>query len=194
MYKCYTSVLREGIIPTAYDKLPDFNRGFISEGSCAQAELALLTLIERELRERSVLFCCMVDITKAFSLVRRHFSRMQRACRPVYLIRTVVALYEETRATVRIVGGFSPSFLIEQGTRERYLLSPLLFLIFFPDAVRHICKIRILRLVFLGALVAVTIFSLPIGKRFYYMQKNIFITRIEEERELTKKWHASKGG
>ena len=67
MYKCYTSVLREGIIPTAYDKLPDFNRGFISEGSCAQAELALLTLIERELRERSVLFCCMVDIKKVFS-------------------------------------------------------------------------------------------------------------------------------
>ena len=158
--------------------------------------LALLTLVERELRERSVLFCCMVDIKKAFPRVRREllFSRMQRVGCPIYLIRAVMALYEETRATVRTAGGFSPSFLIEQGTRERYLLSPLLFLIFFPDAVRHICKIRILRLVFLGALVAVTIFSLPIGKRFYYMQKNIFITRIEEERELTKKWHASKGG
>ena len=54
-----------------------------------------------------------------------------------------MALYEETRATVRTAGGFTPSFLIEQGTREGCLLSPLSFLIFFADAVEHISKIHL---------------------------------------------------
>ena len=79
-------------------------------------------------------------------------------CCPLYLIRAVMALYEETRATVRTAGGFSPSFLIEQGTREGCLLSPLLFLIFFADAVEHTSKIRFADgQVLLGALVAVII-------------------------------------
>ena len=83
---------------------------------------------------------------------------MQRVGCPVCLIRAVMALYEETRATVRTAGGFSPSFLIEQGTREGCLLSPLLFFIFFADAVDHRTKIRLEDgQVLLGALVAVII-------------------------------------
>ena len=91
-----------------------------------------VTNIERELRERPQVFVVFVYIKKCFPGVQREirWSRMLSIGCPQYLIEAVMALYEETRATVRTEGGFSPSFRIQQGTREGCLLSLLLFLIF----------------------------------------------------------------
>ena len=62
-------------MPNVADKLPDFNRGFIREGTCAQAVLALLTIVERELRERSEIWVAFVDIKKCSRRVRRELFR-----------------------------------------------------------------------------------------------------------------------
>jgi hypothetical protein len=160
VYKWYTAVLRDRILPTVTDNLTDFNRGFTLEGTCAQAVLALGTVLEREVRERAECFVCFVDIRKAFPRVRREllWERMLEAGCPEYLVRAVMALYEETRATVRTPGGFTPSFLIQQGTREGCLLSPLLFLIFFAKAVEHMGEVELTHgAVRLGAMMAAII-------------------------------------
>ena len=47
-----------------------------------------------------------------------------------------MALYNDIKGSARGPDGFSPTFPIAQGTREGCILSPLLFLIFFADAVR----------------------------------------------------------
>jgi len=157
VYKWYTAVLRGRILPAVSSNLPDFNRGFTCEGTCAQAVLALTTVLEREVRVRTECFVCFVDIRKAFPRVRREllWKRMLEVGCPVYLVRAVMALYEETRATVRTPEGYTPIFLIEQGTREGCILSPLLFLIFFASSLEHMRTVELADgAVMLGTMVA----------------------------------------
>ena len=65
-YKWYTSCIRQRILPFVSASFPQQQRGFISEGSCAQAILAPLTVIQRETGSGGCVFACFVDIRKAF--------------------------------------------------------------------------------------------------------------------------------
>jgi hypothetical protein len=117
-----------------------------------------VTIVERELQERSELFVCFVDIRKAFPRVRREllWERMLQAGCPEYLVRAVMAIYDCTKATARTPVGFSPTFLIQQGTREGCILSPILFLIFFFEAVKFMGEVELADgQVHLGVMVAV---------------------------------------
>ena len=70
-YKCFTCCLRRHILPFVADKIPEQQRGFIDGGSCGQALLALLTVVQRETQENGHLYACFVDIRIAFPRVRR---------------------------------------------------------------------------------------------------------------------------
>ena len=109
--------------------------GCISEGSSAQAILALLTVIQRETGNGGCVFSCFVDIRKAFPRVRREilFDKMHKIGIPLIYIKSVIALYSDIKGSARGPDGFSATFPITQGTREGCILSPLLFLIFFPE-------------------------------------------------------------
>ena len=54
-----------------------------------------------------------------------------------------MALYRGIRGSARGPNGFSPTFPIAQGTREGCILSPLLFLIFFADAMRILERVKL---------------------------------------------------
>ena len=84
---------------------------------------------------------------------------MQKVGIPLIYIRCVRALYGGMRASARGPGGFSPTFPIAQGTREGCILSPLLFLIFFADAVRALERAELDEgVIMLGPLSLVCIF------------------------------------
>ena len=107
-------------------------RGFISQGSCAQAILALLIVVQRQTGNGGCVFACFVDIRKAFPRVRREisFHKMHKLGIPLVYIRSIMALYIVISRGRPKADGFSPTFPIAQGTREGSILSPLLFLIF----------------------------------------------------------------
>ena len=131
-YKWYTSCIRQRILPFVSSSFPQQQRGFISEGSCAQAILALLTVIQRETGSGGCVFACFVDIRKAFPRVRREilFHKMHEIGIPLVYVKSIMALYNDIKGSARGPDGFSPTFPIAQGTREGCILSPLLFLIF----------------------------------------------------------------
>ena len=71
-----------------------------------------------------------------------------------------MVLYCDTQATVRTQNGFNLFFIIQQGTREGCLLSPLLFLIFFSETEECMRAVRPdAGAVFLGELSAVVLLS-----------------------------------
>ena len=64
-----------------------------------------------------------------------------------------MALYSDIKGSARRPGGFSPTFPIAQGTREACILSPLLFLILFADAMRVLERVELDKgAIMLGAL------------------------------------------
>ena len=144
-YKWFTSCIRRRILPFVSDRLPPQQRGFIAEGSCAQALLALLTVIQRETRGGGLVVTCFVDIRKAFPSVRREllFYQMHKIGIPNIYIRCLMALYTNVQGSARAPAGFSPTFPILQGTREGCILSPLLFLIFFSDAMAALERVHL---------------------------------------------------
>ena len=55
-YKWFTRCLRRRILPFVADKIPEQQRGFIDGGSCGQALLALLTVVQRETQENGHMY------------------------------------------------------------------------------------------------------------------------------------------
>ena len=63
---------------------------------------------------------------------------------PLIYIKSVIALYEDINAMVRDSdGGPCSLFQISQITREGCILSPLLFIIFFCDAVEAMENVQL---------------------------------------------------
>ena len=149
LYKWYTQCLHARILPFALSRIPQQQGGFIEGGSCGQALLGLLTLISRSLRERGNhpgVFACFVDIRKAFPRVRRELLRFKIHSLgiPLIYIISVMALHEDFKAMVRDSdGGPCSLFHRTQGTREGCILSPLLFIIFFSDAVEAMENVQL---------------------------------------------------
>ena len=112
--------------------------GYISEGSCAQAILALLTVIQRETGNGGCVFCCFVDIRKAFPRVRREilFHKMHEIGIPLICIKSIIALCTDIKGSARGPGGFSLTFPTAHGTEEGFYFEPAsVFLWFFFRAV-----------------------------------------------------------
>ena len=88
------------------------------------------------------LFC---RLRNAFPRVRREilFHQMHKIGIPLICIRSIMALYSGIRGSARGPNGFAPTFLIAQGAREGCILSPLLFLIFFADAMRVLERVHL---------------------------------------------------
>ena len=54
-----------------------------------------------------------------------------------------MAFYSDVKGSARGTNGFSPTFPIVKYTREGCILSPLLFLIFFADAMKALERVTL---------------------------------------------------
>ena len=118
--KWFTRFLRRRILPFVADKIPEQQRGFIDGGSCGQALLALLTVVQRETQENGHLYACFIDIRKAFPRVRREilYFKMARLCLPTIYTKCLSALCTYIQGSVRSSAGFCVTSRISQETRE----------------------------------------------------------------------------
>ena len=71
------------------------------------------------------------------------FHQMRNIGIPLIYIRGIMALYSGISGSIRGPNGFPQTSPIAQGTREVVILRPLLFLIFFGDAMRVVSSMNL---------------------------------------------------
>ena len=142
LLKWYSQCILRRMAPHA--PLPKEQRGFVSGGNCAQAALALHTTIRHQLEQGSIACAAFIDLEKAFPSVVRVILwwRLYKLGLHKTTLRALIALYENTSATVRGTDGYCALFLIHTGTKEGCVLSPLLFALFLFD-VPQVMKARL---------------------------------------------------
>ena len=88
--------------------------------------------------KRIPLYVCFIDLTKAYDSVDRTllWTVLARFGVPRKIIPVLCQLHDGIRACVRIDDRVcSGWFAVEQGLRQRFLLAPLLFNIFFTAVI-----------------------------------------------------------
>ena len=96
---------------------------------------ALRHLIDSYRKQRKLLYCCFVDMTKAYDSVPRDllWQRLQSVGVTGYMLTAIQAMYAHSRFAVKVDGRVGESFLSYLGVRQGCPLSPLLFGIFIDE-------------------------------------------------------------
>ena len=116
--------------------------GFRAGKSTAGAIFIVRQLKEKYLEKRKKLYHIFVDLEKAFDKIPGTAIRwaLHRQRVPERLINSVMALYRETRSSVRAAGETSVDFGIEVGVHEGSVLSRLLFIVVMEEATKE-CRV-----------------------------------------------------
>ena len=84
---------------------------------------------------RSPVFCCFLDVSKAFDRVNHAilFKKMLRRGIPMYIVQFIAFWYQSQELQIRWGKTFSDSFFVTNGIRQGGILSPYLFNIVLDD-------------------------------------------------------------
>ena len=118
----------------AKELLPEEQCGFRPDRSTTDMIFVVRRLQEIERKARVSPFMCFIDLQKAFDTVDRTllWQVLTRTGVPPQMIAVIQQFHDGMRACVRPDDGVcSDWFEVEQGLRQGYVLSPLLFNIFF---------------------------------------------------------------
>ena len=122
----------------AHGILPDKQCGFRPERSTVDMLFVVRRLQELARRRRIPLYMCFVDLQKAYNSVDREvlWKVLARDGVPEEIIAVIRQFHDGMQARVRMDDGeLSDWFEVTQGLRQRCVLSPLLFNIFFAAAI-----------------------------------------------------------
>ena len=97
------------------------------------------------MRKGSEVFTCLMDMTKAFDLVRHSvlFKKLISAGLSLIFVRVLMFFYINQVANVRWNGMFSDIFSMKNGVRQGAVLSALLYCIYMNDLFKKLRKNRI---------------------------------------------------
>jgi hypothetical protein len=106
--------------------------GFRKDYRCADNLFILRTLLEKSKSQRTKLYCCFVDFSKAFDTIPR--ARLWRVLEGLGIhgdmFHAVQSIYETVQARVKTPEGYTDTFDSEMGVLQGCVLSPLLFGLF----------------------------------------------------------------
>ena len=91
--------------------------------------------IDYFMRNGSEVFTCMMDMTKAFDLVRHSlmFKKVIKTGLSIIFVRLIIFIYVNQMANVRWVGEFSNLFTMKNGVRQGAILSAIFYCIYMND-------------------------------------------------------------
>ena len=91
--------------------------------------------IDYFLRNGSSVFSCLMDMTKAFDLVKHStlFKKLIQKGLPLIIVRLLIFQYMNQTANVRWNGKFSKSFPLSNGVKQGAVISPLLYCFYSND-------------------------------------------------------------
>ena len=97
------------------------------------------------MRKGSEVFTCMMDMTKAFDLVRHStlFKKLISAGLSVIFVRVLIFIYKHQVANVRWNGMFSGLFSMKNGVRQGAVLSAIFYCIYMNDLFKTLRKSRL---------------------------------------------------
>ena len=97
------------------------------------------------MRKGSEVFTCLMDMTKAFDLVRHSvlFKKLISAGLSLIFVRVLMFIYINQVANVRWNGMFSDIFSMKNGVRQGAVLSAILYCIYMNDLFKNLRKSRI---------------------------------------------------
>ena len=118
--------------------LPEEQSGFRPNRSTTDMMFVICRLQELARKKRIPLYVCFIDLTKAYDSVDRTslWTVLARFGVPQVTISVIHQFHDSMRACVRLDDRvYSRRFAVEQGLRQRCVLAPLLFNIFFAAVI-----------------------------------------------------------
>ena len=118
---------------------PESQCGFRAGRSTIDMVFILRQLQENCREQQMPLYIAFIDLTKAFDLVRRNgvFLILPKIGCPPKLQSMIESFHTNMKGTVQFNGSSSRPFDIRSGVKQRYVLAPTLFGIFFTLLFRH---------------------------------------------------------
>ena len=140
--KLFTSILCTRLTSWAEERhlLPKEQFGFQKGKRASDAIFVLHTLAEHQRYKKKKLFCCFVDLKKAFDSVPHSllWSKLSSMRLPSHIIKVLQSYYSKSTSCVQGHQSRSNFFPTSKGVKQGCNLSPLLFSLFINDLPQHI--------------------------------------------------------
>ena len=109
--------------------------GFQEHTSTGMCTWLVVETIEYFQRNGSSVYACVMDMKKAFDLVKHStlFQKLADKQLPAIFIRLLVVMYEKQQANVRWNNSLSGLFPIKNGVKQGAVLSPRLYCVYTDD-------------------------------------------------------------
>ena len=115
--------------------LDELQFGFQPKCSTTMCTWLAIETIDYFLRNGSNVYTCLMDMTKAFDLVKHStlFNKLLDKGLPVIFVRLLIVQYLNQTANVRWNGNLSYTFPLSNGVKQGAVLSPLLYCFYSND-------------------------------------------------------------
>ena len=136
--KVFGKMVIERVRKLTCERVWDVQSGFMPGRSCIDQVFSLRMIVEKYLAVDRKVFSVFIDLEKAYDRVDRLLLWKVLAEYGVNgkLLRAIQAMYDNSRACVRMSGRESGLFQIDKGVRQGCVMSPWLFNVFL-DACMH---------------------------------------------------------
>ena len=140
--KLFTAILRDRMITWAQDLhlLPEEQFGFQKGKRTSDSIFVLHTLAKRQRFLKKKLYCCFVDLRKAFDSISHHllWSKLKALNLDPQILKLLQSYYSKSRSCVQGSQGCTKFFATEKGVKQGCNLSPLLFSLYIHDLPKHL--------------------------------------------------------
>jgi len=135
--KLYSAILNCRLMTFCDDNdlIVDEQNGFRANRNCIDHIYGLTTILRNRKLQKQSTFLCFIDFSKAFDAINRTclFTKLYRMGIRGKFLRTVVRMYTNTNACVKINGHLTDPFETTSGVRQGDCLSPTLFSLYIND-------------------------------------------------------------
>ena len=114
--------------------------GYKSGTSTTQCSWLVTEVTSYYLRRGTAVSACLLDFSKAFDKCRfdHLFEKLLQRSVPPIVVRVLIFMYDEQQGCVKLAGRKSGFFMISNGTRQGYVLSPALFSVYLDDLLKEL--------------------------------------------------------
>ena len=138
--KVYASIIRARLQQWLEAQLLEPQCGFRPGRGCTDALFTLRQLAEQCMEKQQLMFCCFLDLSKAFDSADRSilWQIMESRGAPAKLIALIKNLHDSHRCVVRAEQMQSEWFSVSTGVKQGDVLAPMLFNLYMDTIVQQL--------------------------------------------------------